>query len=122
MDMSKLITKEMKEEEAYKSTLSWKLKELKVELDIRVSSSIPKSNSKNQVKIVSRLLKLARKEAQGRASVKEIEELDLMELLDDYLDNITDAYDVTELWLEGNERTLEEIESLDVTNDNLWSI
>jgi len=108
------------EEEIYEISLEEKIVELKAELDTKANSSKPNSNSKSDAKVVARLIKLVRKESQGRASTKEIEEIDLMEALDNYLDAITDTYDVAEIWLEAPERTIEEIESYDVVTGPGW--
>ena len=108
------------DEQIKKMSLRSKLRELKNHLDLLSVSSVPQSNSKNQAKMISRLLKLLRKESQGRASQDEINELDQGEVLDDYLDGITDCYDEAERWLEDEVRTLVEIEDYDVTVDPQW--
>ena len=107
-------------EELHEISLADKLVELKSHLDVLSSATIPKSNSKNQAKMVARMVKLLRKESQGRASQKEVEELDQGEVLDNFLDAVTDCYDTAERWLEDNVRTLAEIENYNVTVDPQW--
>lgn len=97
-----------------------KVQELKTELDARVDASVPKSTSKKVDKILSRLIKLVYKSSQGRASVSEIAEMDLMEALDDYLDALTDAHLAAELWLRSPSRTLTEIVAYDAKNSPMW--
>ena len=110
------------EEELYEMSLRDKLTELKNYLDSLSVSIIPPSRSKNQAKMIARMVKLLRKEVQGRASQNEVEELNRGELLDDYLDGITDCYDDAERWLEDSARSLAEIENYDVTVDPQWPI
>lgn len=110
------------DEELFEDSLKSKLSELKGELDTKISSVIPTSNSRSKDKIISRQVKLLRRESQGRATATEIAELDASETLDDYLDNATDAYDAAEVWLEAPERTLGDIVAYNVAVDPSWPV
>ena len=110
------------EEEILELTLRDKLASLTTEHNNRVDIATGTTSSRKKSKIISRMVKLTRKENQGRASQKEIEELDLMESLDDYLDELDSTSDEAERYLEDSMRTLEEIENYNVQTDPSWPV
>lgn len=105
-----------------KSSLETKLKELKNHLDSLVVGANPQSNSKNDSKKISRMIKLLNKKFDNRASSKELVEIEQGELLDDYLDSVTDCYDNAEQWLKDDIRLLNEVDNYNVQVDPNWPV
>ena len=109
-------------EEILEMSLKDKLNSLETEHNTRVDIATGTTSSRKKSKIIARMVKLTRKESQGRASQKEVDELNLMEGLDDYLDELDSTHDVVELYLEDSGRTLEEIENYNVQVDPNWPV
>ena len=107
-------------EDELEVSLANKLEELQVEMQSRIDAAVPQSNSKKDIKLVSRQLKLLNKKFDGRANVNELAELEASEALDDFLDAVTDVYDDAEAWLNSVDRLKEEIDSYDVKLSPMW--
>lgn len=110
------------DEEILEAALAEKLLELRSEKNNRVDSAVGSSDPRKKDKVISRSVKLLRREMKGITTAEEEAELNALEVLDDYLDALDNDLGIAEAWLEDPARTLEQIQGYDVVTDPGWSI
>jgi len=108
------------QERSKESSLNLKLLELASERDKRIDSTVGTGDARKKNRLMARQLKLLYKKIKNNKSPEEDVELDSMEILSDLLDMIDNTHDETQLYLESNKRTLEEITMYDVVNTPDW--
>jgi hypothetical protein len=117
IDMTKLITAEMKFDEAVANALA----RLWLHHDSLIAGQGLVSGAK-QAKDNAKINKALRKEAKGNAGLEDVKLLDNNDTIDDWLDAIeSDAEGQGETWIEDPLRTIEELEAFDPATDIVWT-
>lgn len=109
-------------EELLEMALADKLQELRAERDSRVDAAVGTGDSRRKDKIISRSVKLLRRELKGTITAEETTELDAMETLDNFLETVDMECDTAKAWLEDTGRTIEQIEGYNVGIDPSWPV
>jgi hypothetical protein len=109
------------DEQIYQDALFQKLKSLRIEKDNRSDSAVATSDPRKKDKMISRAVKLLRREMQGKASANETAELDNLSVVDDLLDSLDTDFKAAETWLSDPSRSIEQINGYNVVTDPGWS-
>lgn len=93
--------------------------EVKAERNRRVDLAAGTTDHRRKTKMISRMVKILRKESKGNATAEEKAELDAAESMDDLVESIYSASDAADQYLLGG-RTIAEVEVYDAVNDPGW--
>lgn len=109
-------------EELFDLALADKLQELRAERNSQVDAAVGTSDPRRKDRIISRSVKLVRRELKGTATSEEEAELNTMEALDNHLDDLDSEHDAAEQWLNDPARTIEQLQAYNVATDPGWSV
>lgn len=106
----------------FESLRTQRIHEVNTHVDSLIETAGGNLDSKDKSKKLSRNIKILNKKIDRRASVKELEELEEAEVLDDYVDNVDSCKDEAEQYLENLERTFQELQNYNANIDPQWPV